>query len=349
MLDKKKAEEKWCIGDGRNIKVMNEPWIRGDREGCLRAPQNQGVYNITVNDLLIPNVKQWNMRVLCDLFDNTVVKDIMQVPLAEEVVEDRLVWKDEANGNYSVRSGYRIWRKHHDRVDSVKEGMNWNSLWRILAPARVIHLIWRICSDCLPSKVRLVNHHVQCSPVCLLCGNNYEDDWKIAGRVAVMLEGLWKNRNDFVWHNEKEEASKLGWLAFHKWQEWFTTQNPRDIQGVSGNLVNWSPPPFGWLKCNVDAAFNQRLGTTNRGWCIRNDQGNFVAAGTAWDECTFSVLEAEALALKEAIQVVNAIGSNLGCNSEFSLIIKSVKLLLLDIPNFEVKFSKRQANMVAHT
>ncbi|XP_058775964.1 uncharacterized protein LOC131650261 [Vicia villosa] len=160
-----------------------------------------------------------------------------------------------------------------------------------------------------------------------ICAN---EDRKIAGRVAVMLEGLWKNRNDFVWHNEKEEASKLGWLAFHKWQEWFTAQNPRDIQGVSGNLVNWSPPPFGWLKCNVDAAFNQRLGTTNRGWCISNDQGNFVAAGTAWDECTFSVLEAEALALKEAIQVastlyhvpvifesdsqqvVNAIGSNLG-------------------------------------
>ncbi|XP_058741921.1 uncharacterized protein LOC131614338 [Vicia villosa] len=197
-----------------------------------------------------------------------------------------------------------------------------------------------------------------------ICAN---EDRKIAGRVAVMLEGLWKNRNDFVWHNEKEEASKLGWLAFHKWQEWFTAQNPRDMQGDIGNLVNWSPPPLGLLKCNVDAAFNQRLGTTNRGWCIRNDQGNFVAAGTAWDECTFSVLEAEALALKEAIQVVstlhhvpvifesdsqqvvNAIGSNLGGNSEFSLVINSIKLLLLDIPNFEVKFSKRQTNMVAHT
>ncbi|XP_058726967.1 uncharacterized protein LOC131598372 [Vicia villosa] len=120
-----------------------------------------------------------------------------------------------------------------------------------------------------------------------------------------MLEGLWKNRNDFVWHNEKEDASKLGLLAFYKWQDWFLAQNLWETQLDNRELVHWNPPPFGCFKCNVDVAFNQRVGSTNRGWCIRNDHGNFIVAGTVWDSCTFSVLEAEALAHKEAIQAIS--------------------------------------------
>ncbi|XP_058726659.1 uncharacterized protein LOC131598028 [Vicia villosa] len=264
---------RWRIGDGRNIRIMNEPWLRGTREGCLMGPQNQGVYTLTIKDLLLPNVKQWNMRVLRDLFDYSVVRDILQVPLTEEVVEDCMIWKDDVS-----------------------------------APSRVKHLLWRICSDCLPSKVRLIQHHVPCSPICQLCGHNYEDDWHVfvgcsetfscwhsagltdiisprlhsfqdlrsfifdicmkedrytAGRVAVKLEGLWKNRNDFVWHNEKEDDSKLGWLAFHKWQDWFMAQNIREPQLDNGEVVSWNPPPIGSFKCNVDAAFNKRVGTTN--------------------------------------------------------------------------------------
>ncbi|XP_058765192.1 uncharacterized protein LOC131638639 [Vicia villosa] len=307
---------RWRIGDGRNIRIMNEPWLRGSREGCLMGPQNQRVYTLTINDLLLPNVKQWNMGVLRDLFDYSVVRDILQVPLAEDVMEDRIVWKDDAKGLTDIIS---------PRLNIFQD---------------ISSLILDIC---------------------------VKEDRKTAGRVAVMLEGLWKNRNDFVWHNEKEDASKQGWLAFHKWQEWFLAQNLRETQIDNGELVHWNPPSSCCFKCNVDAAFNQHAGSMNRGWCIRNDHGNFIAAGSAWDSCTFSVLEAEALALKEAIQasstlhntpmifesdsqqVVKALSSSSKGSSEFITIINSIKLLLLVFPNFEVKFIKRQANMVAHT
>ncbi|MCI84150.1 putative ribonuclease H protein, partial [Trifolium medium] len=64
----------------------------------------------------------------------------------------------------------------------------------------------------------------------------------------------------------------------------------------------WQPPQFGWLKCNVDAGFHDHGLVTNRGWCIRNDAGLFVCAGTAWDKGAHSITEAEALALMEAMQ-----------------------------------------------
>lgn len=46
--------------------------------------------------------------------------------------------------------------------------------------------------------------------------------------------------------------------------------------------------------------------------------------------------------------MVHAIHSNIIGGSEFNFIIRSIKFLLLDFPNFEVEFFKRQTNMIAH-
>ncbi|XP_058775913.1 uncharacterized protein LOC131650213 [Vicia villosa] len=319
---------RWRIGDGRNIRIMNEPWLRGTRECCLMGPQNQGVYTLTINDLLLPNVKQWNMGVLRDLFDYSMVRDILQVPLSEEVIEDRMIWKDDLCGH------------------------NYEDDWHVFVGCSETFSCWQSAGLNDIISPRLHSFQDLKSFIFDIC---LKDDRYTVGRVAVMLEGLWKNRNDFVWHNEKEDASKLGWLAFHKWQDWFMAQNIRAPQLDNGEVASWNPPPIGSFKCNVDAAFNKRVGTTNRGWCMRNDHGNFVAAGTAWDGSNFSVLEAEALALKEAIhsvimfhnaptifesdsqQVVQALRSNKPGSSEFFSIINSIKLLLLDFPYFEEK------------
>ncbi|XP_058739284.1 uncharacterized protein LOC131611208 [Vicia villosa] len=100
---------------------------------------------------------------------------------------------------------------------------------------------------------------------------------------------------------------------------------------------------------------------------IRDELGNFIGAGVAWDPGNLSVLEAEVLALKEAIQgviplnidrvifesdslqVVQAFHSVTVGFSEFYTIIRDIQFLLQNFPNFEVKFVKRQANMVAHS
>ncbi|KAK2459206.1 hypothetical protein QL285_006272 [Trifolium repens] len=103
------------------------------------------------------------------------------------------------------------------------------------------------------------------------------------------------------------------------------------------------------------------------GWCVRDHGGNFIMAGTLWQEGKFTVIEGEANALLEALKVmqlkgysevifetdckgvVDAIHNIYGGVSEFSSIICSIKSILLVNPNFVVKFVKRQANMVAHT
>lgn len=88
------------------------------------------------------------------------------------------------------------------------------------------------------------------------------------------------------------------------------------------------------MKCNIDAEFNNKKITINRGCCFRDGSGMFFNAGISWDFGLFFIIEAEALALKEAMQesiymqlnqitfesdslmVVQAIHTNYGGNSE---------------------------------
>ncbi|PNX91013.1 hypothetical protein L195_g047142 [Trifolium pratense] len=96
-------------------------------------------------------------------------------------------------------------------------------------------------------------------------------------------------------------------------------------------------------------------------------RGRFILAGTYLINGRLNTLEGEAMALKEAIcevkqrsvshvvfesdskVVVDAISSRQLGTSEFSVVISHIKSLLVSCPNFEVKFVKRQANMVARS
>jgi hypothetical protein len=62
-----------------------------------------------------------------------------------------------------------------------RQGMieNWKELWQIRAPPKTKHLIWRICRDCLPTRMQLRQHHVQCPATCELCSGAVEDTWHV--------------------------------------------------------------------------------------------------------------------------------------------------------------------------
>ncbi|PNX77111.1 cytochrome p450, partial [Trifolium pratense] len=132
--------------------------------------------------------------------------------------------------------------------------------------------------------------------------------------------------------------------------------------------VRWEKPGVRWIKCNVDVVFVVEFSVTYMGLCFRDTNGHFVAGLIQWQQPFYSIVEGEALALlhamKEAIYrgfervhfesdsklLVNAIHSRRRGNSEFSLIVNDIILLMSSsYVNFEVKFVRRQANLVAYT
>jgi len=89
--------------------------------------------------------------------------------------EDKLVWKAERTGLYSVKSAYRLCVE--DLVDSshLRQTGAWSNNWRLKVPPKVKNLVWRMCRGCLPTRVRLQDKGVNCPTDCVMCEGPSED------------------------------------------------------------------------------------------------------------------------------------------------------------------------------
>ncbi|XP_045797933.1 uncharacterized protein LOC123892151 [Trifolium pratense] len=78
-----------------------------------------------------------------------------------------------------MKSGYNSLIDIAGKEKDLKYKDEWNCLWQIHAPPKAKHLLWRICSSCLPTRSRLQARCVNCSLICPLCDHYNEDDWHI--------------------------------------------------------------------------------------------------------------------------------------------------------------------------
>jgi hypothetical protein len=99
------------------------------------------MYNLTVQQLMLPNIKKWDEDKINSLFPMEVAHDIIAVPLLGVVTEDRLIWNEEKDGVYSVRSGYQKFLKEKGSGYGVINSEGWGSIWKIHAPPKAKHLL----------------------------------------------------------------------------------------------------------------------------------------------------------------------------------------------------------------
>ncbi|KAI5403896.1 hypothetical protein KIW84_051153 [Lathyrus oleraceus] len=180
-------------------------------------------------------------------FDNAATEDILHVPL---VVEDKMIWKNEQNGIYNVRSGYRLWRSSQLKNLNGKVEGDWCSLRNIKA-SPATNQCWRAASLSNIIDPQLTPFNDVKSIIFDIFSR---EDKKVTGRVAVMIDVIWRNRNGELWNNEHEEATKLGMVGLGKWQDGFSSQLEQESENLNHHLTKWSAPNVGWLKCNVDAS-----------------------------------------------------------------------------------------------
>ncbi|PNX78963.1 ribonuclease H, partial [Trifolium pratense] len=227
---------RWSIGNGANIKVMSDPWLR-EKDGIwVQSPQTQGAYNIRVNDLMLPHMKRWDKDKIEAIFPLEVANCILDIPLLDEIVEDKLIWADSLHGLYSVKSGYNMLLNDTGRSVNDLHQDGWKCLWKIHAPPKAKHLIWRICKKCLPTRIRLQERCVPCPTECPLCNNNVEDDWhflfncsdSVEARIAAGLDCIIADRVrhmstaeevllDICKNEDRDVAGKFAMLVWSLW------------------------------------------------------------------------------------------------------------------------------------
>jgi hypothetical protein len=71
------------IGSGANIRVMDDPWLRRSDGVWIPSPQLQvqGVHNLKVCDLMVPNMKVWERDKIESYFSYECAKCILAIPL----------------------------------------------------------------------------------------------------------------------------------------------------------------------------------------------------------------------------------------------------------------------------
>lgn len=83
--------------------------------------------------------------------------------------------KKKSNGEYSVRSAYRMCMNELLYTSHFKVEGAWDLIWKLKVPPRIKSLLWRICRNCLPTRTRLRDKGVNCAAVSALCNVDEED------------------------------------------------------------------------------------------------------------------------------------------------------------------------------
>ncbi|KAK2355233.1 WEB family protein [Trifolium repens] len=77
---------------------------------CLTSQQSNTnvVDTLMVSDIMSQEDKCWNVPLITSTFEPYSAAKILNTPLYSSVTEDRRLWRAEQNGEYSVRSAYRL-------------------------------------------------------------------------------------------------------------------------------------------------------------------------------------------------------------------------------------------------
>ena len=102
------------------------------------------------------------MDLITDFFDDVTARRIFNTPLLASVINDVPTWKLEKDGVYTVHSAYKDILNHDVVALQHRVPGNWNSIWSIKLPPKVKNFLWRVCRNCLPTRVRLQSKGVQC-------------------------------------------------------------------------------------------------------------------------------------------------------------------------------------------
>ncbi|XP_024630414.1 uncharacterized protein [Medicago truncatula] len=173
-----------------------------------------------------------------------------------------------------------------------------------------------------------------------------------------------------IWNQKHLVAHDICLNVNWFWQKWYAVQDLRNNGRQQADIdfnMRWQIPEYGRLMCNVDASFHRASDKTGIGCCVRNNAGIFVSALTSWTRPELSPHEGETLGLWQAMSwafssgfqnvifetdskmLVDAVHSDSAGIPKFYVIVSKIRGLLALHYNFEVKFVRRQANMVAHT
>lgn len=151
--------------------------------------------------------------------------------------------------------------------------------------------------------------------------------------------------------------------AFDLWQISHPVKDKK-VKTASGS--QWQRPNTGWIKCNVDASFNEedRRGAT--GMVLRDHEGRPCGGRALWYDHCLNAMVTEAMACRDGVQfaldrdvrrlqletdcqvLVNLWKNPSSKNSEVGPLLQQIDDLSRSFVEFSFNFAGRECNRLAH-
>ncbi|XP_030483709.2 uncharacterized protein LOC115700281 [Cannabis sativa] len=255
-------------------------------------------------------------------------------------------------------------------VDLLVGSDFWDKLWRLKVPPKVKDLLWRVASNCLPTKVQLRHRHVNIDSICPVCSSDSETIlhrlvecsfpracWVNTGlEVTMDYAGTFRGWLDTCFKAFEEEQRKT--IDITCWAIWKVR-----------NICIWKEKSVNVAAVNLLATsmLEQWSKAYNFACISRDASGHALEAISCCKPGTVTPEIAEAMGVREALSwlkkkgwnrvtietdyltVVQAIRSPLPMFSYFGSVISDCKTLLKDVNDMSILHVKRFANSVAHT
>ena len=168
----------WRVGNGQSIDVWQHRWLPDLNHSKIISPKaNSSVHRVC--DLFLPDTRIWDSGRLASCFLLWEADMVRRIQVCEDGVEDTLIWPLTNDGDYSVRSAYRMLVSNEALLmpsssSSDSNSLVWQKIWKIQTPNKIWHFIWRAAKDSLPTKQNLQAQHLPISQVCDGCGDHTE-------------------------------------------------------------------------------------------------------------------------------------------------------------------------------
>ncbi|KAK3188613.1 hypothetical protein Dsin_028174 [Dipteronia sinensis] len=149
----------------------------------------------------------------------------------------------------------------------------------------------------------------------ILCWVSLKIDREAMARFAMVMWGIWFNRNQLL-HNKcgRDPGELVSWVAglLEEFQGTYKSLLSSLSSDSAVAKEGWHPPPMGCLKLNTDAAVPPSGNCFGIGAVIRDSEGKVVLALSKFVQGFFSVEVYEALALREGLSLAKQHGLSVG-------------------------------------
>ncbi|CAH9072246.1 unnamed protein product [Cuscuta europaea] len=117
---------------GRDINIWKDPWLPDRNSPRVTSAPITGLEQASVDSLRREDGLDWDLDFLGDLFNQRDIRLIQGIPMSYRQIPDKVCWRWEDSGRFTVRSCYR--NLAGDMVNGGWTG--WAAMWAWMLPPK---------------------------------------------------------------------------------------------------------------------------------------------------------------------------------------------------------------------